>query len=223
MKGKLAELGRKYKHGWVFSYFIFYMICFHILEKRVTTYHIIYSPIDGHIPFIEAFIVPYLLWFPYIAAVVLYLFFTNKNDFYQSCIFLFSGMTIFLIVSAVYPNGDLLRPSTFPRNNIFTSLVKMVYAADTPTNILPSIHVFNSIGVYIAIARNEVLGANKRIRYSALVLSILIILSTVFVKQHSVIDVVSGCVMACVLYFVVYNREMLTVESGQLEKRKANL
>ena len=116
------------------------MICFHILEKRVTTYHIIYSPIDGHIPFIEAFIVPYLLWFPYIAAVVLYLFFTNKNDFYQSCIFLFSGMTIFLIVSAVYPNGDLLRPSTFPRNNIFTSLVKMVYAADTPTNILPSIH-----------------------------------------------------------------------------------
>ena len=43
--------------------------------------------IDDRIPFCEFFIVPYFLWFAYIAWIVLYLFFKNKNDYYKSCTF----------------------------------------------------------------------------------------------------------------------------------------
>ena len=70
----------------------------------------------------------------------------NRREFYQYCIFLFTGMTLFLIISTVYPNGHLLRPTDFPRNNIFTLAVQVLYQADTATNIFPSLHVFNSIG-----------------------------------------------------------------------------
>ena len=76
----------------------------------------------------------------------------------------------------------------------------MLYKADTPTNVLPSIHVFNSIGVCIAISHNRVLSRRKVIHYGSLVLGISIILATMFLKQHSVIDVtLAGC-LATLLY-----------------------
>jgi hypothetical protein len=69
--------------------------------------------IDDYIPFCEIFIVPYLLWFAYIGVVVVYIAFANKTDFKKMCMVLYTGMTIFLIVSTLYPNGHLLRPTSF--------------------------------------------------------------------------------------------------------------
>lgn len=195
----------KYKHAWVLLYTLFYMPCFAYLEAHVTTkFHIIHVPVDDYIPFVEYFIIPYLLWFVYIAVTVGYFFFTDVKAYYKLTAFLFTGMTLFLIISALYPNGLDLRPNIFPRDNIFTDMVKQLYRIDTPTNVLPSLHVFNSIGVYIAISRDKRLASIKWVRYGALILSTLIILSTMFLKQHSIIDVITGCLMASVLYQVIY-------------------
>ena len=71
------------------------------------------------------------------------------------CFFYFSGMTIFLIICTVFPNALNLRPTVFPRDNMFTDMVKVLYKTDTPTNVLPSIHVFNSIGAGIAISHSN--------------------------------------------------------------------
>lgn len=216
----LKTLLIKYKHAWVFSYFIFYLICFSILEKSVSRFHIIYSPIDEHIPFLEGFVIPYMLWFPYIGLIFVYFFFKDIRGFNQMCIFFFSGMTIFLIVSAIYPNGLLIRPTVFPRDNICTDIVKYLYSIDTATNVLPSIHVFNSIGAYIAIARSKEFKHRPLIRYSSFALSALIILSTMFIKQHSFIDVASGCILACILYFAVYERGSIRVFNEQLSPKE---
>ena len=114
-------------------------------------YHIIYSPIDDKIPFIEYFIVPYLLWFVFIAVVFAYFFFTDVDGFYKLAKISFAGMTIFLIISTIMPNGLAIRPVVFERDNIFVDLVKMLYQTDTPTNVFPSLHVFNSLAACIAI------------------------------------------------------------------------
>lgn len=132
--------------------------------------------------------------------------------------FLFTGMTIFLIISTLYPNGLDLRPVQFERDNIFVDMVKTLYKADTPTNVLPSIHVFNSIGVCIAISHNKTLSSRKVIHYGSLILGISIILATMFLKQHSVIDVtLAGC-MATLLYPVVYVRESRKVFRPKVTK-----
>ena len=103
----------KYKHGIpLILYGIIYLSWFAHLEKTVTKgYHVIHMAVDDYIPFLEVFIIPYLLWFVYVAAVVLFFFFKNKTDYYRTCIFLFTGMTIFLIVSTLWPNGHHLRPA----------------------------------------------------------------------------------------------------------------
>ena len=119
-------------------------------------------------------------------------------------IFLVTGMTVFLFISAIYPNGQLLRPESFARDNIFVHIVQKLYATDTPTNLFPSIHVYNSLGIYFALCHSEKIKKHPWIKYVALVLTICIILSTMFIKQHSVIDVCLGTTLALFGHLLFY-------------------
>ena len=201
IKRKIGDLFKKYKHAWVFSYALLYGPWFCYLETHVTSgYHIIHSPIDDKIPFIEYFIVPYLLWFVFIAVVFAYFFFTDVDGFYKLAKISFAGMTIFLIISTIMPNGLAIRPVVFERDNIFVDLVKMLYQTDTPTNVFPSLHVFNSLAACIAIKNSKKLNEHKAICMGAYILTALIIMATMFLKQHSVLD-------AYTLYQFVYAPE----------------
>lgn len=178
---KLRQMIYKYRHAWVLLYGFIYMPWFLYLERQPNVHHyIIHSPLDDYIPFVEYFIIPYLLWFAFIIVTGGYFFLTSRKEFYRFTAFLFTGMTLFLIICTVFPNGLHLRPAAFPRDNICTDLVRMLYRADTATNVLPSIHVFNSIGAAVAIAHSQSLKKYNKIRYAAYTMAFLIILSTMF-------------------------------------------
>lgn len=205
MSVKMKKFLIKYRHAWVLLYAFIYMPWFLYLERNTAgDYYMMHSPLDDHIPFVEYFIVPYLLWFAFIAVTLAYFFFRDKTGFYRLCIFMFTGMTIFLVICTLFPNGQDLRPEAFPRHNIFTDLVGMVYEKDTPTNVLPSIHVFNSLAASFAIAHSRPLRQKRWVQPAAYTLAFLIILSTVFLKQHSVTDVLAAMVMAGIIYPFVY-------------------
>ncbi len=118
---RLKQLVQKYKHAWVFLYGFIYMPWFLWLEHHVTTdYHVIHSALDDKIPFLEVFIIPYLLWFVFIAAVVLYFFFTDVPGFYRLCTMLFTGMTIFLIISTLFSKRSGITTGCFSSGIIFS-------------------------------------------------------------------------------------------------------
>ncbi len=210
-KMKLANLWQQYRHALPLILFgIIYMMWFTYLEKTVTSnYRLIHYRPDDFIPFCEVFVIPYLLWFAYVAVVILYFFFRDKNDYFRACTFLFTGMTVFLIVSTLWPNGHDLRPAVMPRDNLFTKLVSNLYQADTPTNLWPSIHVYNSLGCHLAVTKSARLEKRKGIRTCSFVLCVSIILSTMFIKQHSVFDVTTAFIMAAVMYGIVYRSDVL--------------
>lgn len=204
-KNKITAFTKRYSHAWVFLYGFIYMPWFLYLEDHVQhNYYMIHSPLDDLIPFVEYFIIPYYLWFAFIGIVILYLFFTDKAGFYKAAFFLIIGMTAFLIICTVFPNGLNLRPTVFARDNFCVDLVRLLYKADTPTNVLPSIHVFNTVGVLIAVNHSDKLRSNKIVLAFSYTLGILIILSTVFLKQHSVTDVIAALALAGVTYPFVY-------------------
>ena len=206
-RSKCKALIQQYKHAWVFLYVLIYMPWFYYLERHITAnsdFHVIHAALDDYIPFIEYFIIPYLLWFAFIVVTFLWFFFNDVSGFYKMAAFLFTAMTIFLIISTLYPNGLDLRPVQFERDNIFVDMVKVLYRTDTPTNVLPSLHVFNSLGACIAIYHSEALRRHKVICAGAYTLAGLIILATMFLKQHSVIDVMAAFLMAYTLYQFVY-------------------
>ncbi len=217
---KLKDLFTRYRHGAAMLVFMaVYMIWFAQLEDNVKTYRLIHLAVDDHIPFCEVFIVPYLLWFVYVAGVVIYLVLKNKQEYYRSCVFLMTGMTVFLIISTLWPNGHDLRPAVLPRDNVFSDLVALLWRTDTPTNLWPSIHVYNSLGAYFAVMHCKELADRKGIRIGALLLTVSIILSTMLLKQHSVFDVVTGLIMGGVMYILVYSTEWSLAPS--LRKRHA--
>ena len=216
----MAEKLKKYRHGLLLLYFPFYLAAFAYLEKKVPDkVHIINCAIDQYIPFEEVFIIPYLLWFAYVAVAGIYFFFKEKESFFFFFYFGMIGMTIFIIVSYLYPNGLELRPETFTRDNIFVQLTKMIYSMDTPTNVLPSIHVFNSMAVYFAVKNSPKLKNNKAARTGAFVMTSLIILSTMFLKQHSVVDVLTALILSCLSYDFIYNERTEKIRDG-LEELK---
>lgn len=197
----------KYKHAWVLLYFFVYMVWFIALENNTTRDFVsVKILLDDYIPFNELFVIPYLLWFAYVAIAVLYFLFNSKEEFYRYIAFLFIGMTISLIIYSVWPNMQNLRPNldNLGRDNVFLRLIAYIYKTDTPTNVCPSIHVYNTIGTHIAISKNTSLRNNKLIHKSSFVLAVLICLSTMFLKQHSAFDSICSIVLAAVMYTAIY-------------------
>lgn len=218
---KLRRLCYEYRHGLLFLYAFIYFPWFGFVEHHVTRhFHIVHMVLDNYIPFVEYFVVPYLLWFAYVSVPLVYFFLHDKEDFKNMCMFLFTGMTIFLIISTVYPNGSYIRPIVFPRDNVFTDLVKMIYASDTPTNLFPSIHVYNSVGTHLALKYSKAFSKNRFLLHASRVLCILIILSTMFIKQHSLFDVLTGLILSFFMWLLVYAPAFEEAEdTGKLKVR----
>lgn len=207
----MIQFLQKYKHAVpLIIYGIIYLVWFSHLERTVISrYRVIHVSLDDMIPFCEIFVIPYMLWFIYVTVVVSYFFLCDKDDYFRVFTFLCTGMTIFLLVSTLWPNGHHLRPHTMPRDNIFTQMVSALYRTDTPTNLWPSIHVYNSLGCHIAVMKSHRLKKHKGLRVGSFILCVSIIMSTMFIKQHSVFDVATAFILATIMYGILYRSEVL--------------
>ena len=214
------------KHLWIIPvYGIFYMLSFSFLENHVVDHReIIQSRLDDLIPFSEIFVIPYFLWFLYIAATVIYfaLFQKNIKDYLIATLAI--GMTLLLVISLLWPNGHTLRPRSFERDNIFVDMVRYLYTIDTPTNIFPSIHVFNSVACCIAIRSSSALKKHRILQTCVFLLTVSIVMATVFLKQHTIIDVIAALVLNLICFQLIYKYQSILAFIKSLgEKRKKKI
>lgn len=208
------RVGRK---PWVFLYAFIYFPWFLILEHVVQEqYYLIECKLDRLIPFCEYFIVPYVFWFVYIA-VSFYWFLLHEEDalFYRFAAVMFGGMTIALIIYTVFPNGIQLRPDLNASKNVFTWLTSLIYKADTCTNVFPSLHVFTSVTAAMFFAKSKLAARKSYVRPIIFTISSLIVISTVFLKQHSVLDVIAGSVMAWAMCRAAFVEEEEKAEKSE--------
>ncbi len=204
-------------------YMIFYLSVFAYVENRTgVRLHLLSSKYDRLIPFCELFVIPYFLWFLYVASGILYfgLLEQERRQYYLLITNLCIGMTLFLVISLIWPNGHTLRPATFPRDNVFTDMVRGLYLTDTSTNIFPSIHVFNSIAIHTAVAKSESLQKHPVIVRSSLILCILIIASTLFLKQHTIVDVLGAFILNFATYHLVYQPRLQSEKTASRYRRE---
>lgn len=156
----------------------------------------IISKIDNYIPFCKYFIIPYVLWYPYVGLFLILLCILDKKNYYRALVTLIVGMLLSDFIFYIFP-------TTVPRPNvigsdIFSKLVLLVYNNDQPCNCFPSIHVLNSMLMLLYV--NKSVYFSKVVKLISSIIAISIILSTVFVKQHVILDVVGGIVLAYLLY-----------------------
>ena len=181
-----------------------YLISFFITETIVTdNYWVSYMAIDDKIPFLEGFLIPYYMWYPFMGILGVYLLFFDGKCFKKFMSFIgFSFMTA-IAFFLIFPNGQDLRPVAFERDNIFTRAIAGLYVVDTNTNVLPSLHVVGSFAVPFAAQNCKKL--NKPLLIILLyAIAILISISTVFIKQHSLLDIIVAVPYSVIFYLIVY-------------------
>lgn len=215
---------KAHKHFVLLLYAVVYIPWFCYIEKKVSVdsnFHIIHMTLDDYIPFCEFFVIPYYLWFVYMGLAIAYIAFNDGPSCWKMGAFLITGMTIFLIISTIYPNGHQLRPDTFTRDNICVQMVQKLYTTDTPTNLFPSIHVYNSIGVHLALTHCDKMMNDpkwKWVKPVSMIVMISIILSTVLIKQHSTFDVLTAFALAAFMYSVCYGHIAACIRKVHLKR-----
>lgn len=194
---------KEHPYSFWLLYYIPYLICFVLLEHFAVPVFIIHTPIDDQIPFNAYFILPYLLWFPFMFGFLLYFLFKDKHFFQDLCFYMFSGMSISLFIYLILPNGLDLRVD-FPIDNVFSWLVSLIQNVDDSANVCPSIHVASTFSIMLVILRYSRFRHGFWTRLVSWIIGISIILSTMFLKQHSIVDVIAGLALSGILYFVTY-------------------
>ena len=185
-------------------WFVIYMGLFGFLEivppKDV---HLIHCALDDRIPNMAIFIYPYVSWFPYIL-VCAALAIKNLDDrqFKKAVLVLTTGMNIFLFISYVWPTGlDLRESIVYDLHTLSGNLLKFVQTVDTPKSVFPSMHVYVTLVLQYTLEMQKKLVPALGI-WVGRVLAVLIVLSTMFTKQHSAVDVTAAIVMFAVLALV---------------------
>lgn len=191
------------KHGLFFLLFILIEVFYFLTQLRDIDYNLVHVSLDDMIPFLPVFVIPYVVWYVYVPGGMLYNFFVDKNAFCKQILTVISGMAISIIIFCIYPTTVDFRPSA-EGDGFFLWVCRLLFSNDKPVNVLPSMHCFEAVIIHLTAFRNEKLRRNITLRIGSIILSVLICLSTVFIKQHSVVDLVSGVALAYILYFLIY-------------------
>lgn len=161
-------------------------------------------PLDEKIPLIPLFTLIYIMWFPIIAIFPISLF-KSSVDLYK--IYMATWIIDVLISILIY----IIYPTTFIRPKDLDKyfggwMLKIIYKFSYKgLNCMPSLHCSLSTIIFIFANLSKTLPVELKIIYS--LLSIGIIISTLFTKQHVIIDMITGVglgILSCVLGFVVF-------------------
>ena len=190
----------RHKYALTLLYLPVFLTWFFLLEGRPGGgEYVVYSPLDDRIPFREEFVFAYFAWFGYLLGFVGWLFTRGnlRTEFPRAAYLLLVGITACMLVYTFWPNTQPLRPDPYPRDNALTDVVRGLQGFDTPTNVCPSLHVYTSIVVNHCLQHSSALTGRRgrAVRLSSWVLLVLISASTVFLKQHSILDLVWAVVL----------------------------
>lgn len=201
IRGREFDL-RENRHVLLVLYVPVYLIGFFLMEYLVpdtADYWVSYCPLDDLIPFCEYFIVPYCLWYPLLFGVGIWLMIKDAPVFRLYMYGIIIGFSLSIGFCILFPNGQDLRPESFQRDNVFVDLVSAIYAADTNTNVIPSMHVIGAVFAAGAVCVSRSIKRTS-VKIQICLLAVLICMSTCLVKQHSILDVAAAMTVCVVVY-----------------------
>lgn len=188
--------------GWI-GYFILYFLTENLIPAEDC--HPVWCKLDDIIPFNELFVIPYVGWYVLIVVSLGYFLLYNVENFKGLQTYIIITQAVAMVVYIVWPSRQDLRPAEFPRENVLTWIMGIIYGADTNTGVCPSLHVAYSLGIASAWLKEK--SAAWYVKLIVVVFVILVCLSVAFTKQHSVVDIFAAmpvCLLAEVLAFRPY-------------------
>jgi len=177
------------------------------LNKSPVEVNMLYTDLDHDIPFIKAYVIPYMMWMPFLYFTLVYFYFKDRKLYFTALI---AYTVSVLICYGIY----IVFQTTVPRpviadTDVLSMLVLFIYQNDAPFNCFPSIHCLSSYLLYTAARKSKAIGQWETASIGAIAL--IIIISTLFVKQHVVLDVFAGIILAHLIYSLVNHASSIIV------------
>ena len=202
-KQSFTSYYEKYGHFKLFLLFVPTTYIFYFIQVYIEPKYIMHVKLDDYIPFIKYFVVPYVFWYFYLLWGYIYFAFYSREEFTKFIKFIIYGALAAYVVFFLFPNGQDLR-NTIGNDDIFLQIINSIRSTDPPANVFPSLHVYNSIGINIAICTSSAFRNKRWVRNFAYISTILISLSTVCIKQHSIVDVFGSIILSGIMYILIY-------------------
>lgn len=189
--------------GWV-GYFILYFLTENLIPAE--NCHVIHSTLDDLIPFNEFFVIFYVGWYVLIVLSLGYFLLYSVENFKNLQTYIIITQILAMTVYILYPSRQDLRPEVFPRDNILTALMGLIYSFDTNTGVFPSLHVAYSLGIASTWLREK--QASPLVKTIIAIVCLMVCISVAFVKQHSVLDIF-GAIPICLVaeWFVFFRKK----------------
>lgn len=149
-------------------------------------------PLDARIPFRPAWIVIYIL--AYLQWAVGFIVISRESR--EHCYRVFMGEIIAKLICMLF---FIALPTRIERpvvegSGVFAALTRLIFASDLPGNLFPSIHCLESW-----ICFRGAIGMKRVPRWYApamLAFTLMVFASTVLVKQHVLVDIPAGVLVA---------------------------
>ena len=194
----------RYRHlllllGWL-AYFALYFLIENLIPLEKC--HVVHIALDDAIPFCEYFVIPYTLWYVLIAGSLIYFMLYHVQGFCKLQTFIMITQAAAMLVYILWPSRQDLRPEVFPRENLFTWIISIIYNFDTPSGVCPSLHVAYSIGIASVWCKEKDVSLGFKAFIVAFVCVICV--STAFIKQHSVVDIFAALPVGLLAELILY-------------------
>ena len=183
-------------------YFALYFLTENLIPAEKC--HVMHCFLDDLIPFNEYFLIFYTGWYLLVAGSLLYYFFYDVGRFRELDLYIFVTQMAAMACYIFFPSRQDLRPEVFPRENFFTWVMGLIYTFDTNTGVCPSLHVAYSLAIVSVILKDTEL--KKTTKVLVTVFSILVCLSTAFVKQHSTLDILAALPVVLLGEILIYGK-----------------
>lgn len=144
-------------------------------------------PADADIPLMPVWVIVYVLTFVFWAMGLVMVARQPEPQHSRMVAGIILGEIICCIFFLAVPSC-VVRPEITGKD-IFSLMLAIVYTTDTPTNCFPSMHCMFA---YLVFRQSLCSRVSGRLRAFCAVSAVLVFFSTLFVKQHVILDVVSG-------------------------------
>lgn len=155
-------------------------------------------PIDDKIPLVTEFVWVYYLTFPLGILTIYVMYFKNREAMWDIVVAIVIALYISMFFYFVYPT-EMVKPSLDPVT-LSDKFTLATWAACRPVCCLPSQHCYMALSCIFASIYEK--NTNIFFRIFTAVCGVLIILSTVFLKQHYLLDFVVSFVILVPIFIV---------------------
>ena len=204
---RFSRLGEpRFAHVKLWLTWAVYFCLFFLTENLIPAEkcHPVHCFLDDIIPFNEYFLVFYCGWYVLVFGSLVYYFFYDVQRFRELDLFIFTTQMAAMACYIFWPSRQDLRPEVFPRENVFTWIMGLIYTFDTNTGVCPSLHVAYSLAIVSVMVKDDQLSRPFKVLVTCFCL--MVCLSTAFVKQHSVVDIFAALPVVLLGEVLIYGK-----------------